>query len=104
LYFKRRVVFAQRCRSRPLSPRLLAEFIPYRTAQGIYWRNILVLGAMFYWGWSFATRKNRIKPETPEEVRSSICRRTVIAQSFYAVGALLCFIHPWVSIAGIVLV
>jgi uncharacterized membrane protein len=40
----------------------------------------------------------------PEEVRGSICRRIVIAQSLYAVGAALCFIHPWVSIAAIVLV
>jgi hypothetical protein len=34
------------------------------------------------------------------EVSGSICRQTVIA---YAVGALLCFIHTWVSIAAIVL-
>jgi len=42
--------------------------------------------------------------DTPGEVRGSICRRIVIAQSLYAAGAALCFINTWVSIAAIVLV
>jgi len=37
-------------------------------------------------------------------VRASICKRIVIAQSLYAVGAVLCVINTWVSIAAIVLV
>jgi uncharacterized membrane protein len=88
----------------PLSTRLLAEFIDYRTALGIYWLNIFVLGAMLYWSWSYATHAGLIKADTPQEVRAGICRRILIAQSLYAVGAALCFIHPWVSIAAIVLV
>jgi uncharacterized membrane protein len=87
----------------PLSTRLLAEFIAYRVALGIYWLNIFVLGAMLFWSWSYATHRNLIKPDTPDEVRGSICRRIVIAQSLYAGGAALCFIHTWVSIAAIVL-
>lgn len=88
----------------PLSTRLLSEFITYRTAMGIYWLNIFVLGAMLYWSWMYAARNELIKSDTPEEVRHSICRRILIAQSLYAGGALLCFIHTWVSIAAIVLV
>ena len=88
----------------PLSTRLLAEFIDYRFALGIYWLNIFILGAMLFWSWSYATHAKLIKSDTPEEVRGSICRRIVIAQSLYAGGAALCFIHPWVSIAAIVLV
>ena len=88
----------------PLSTRLLAEFITYRSALGIYWLNILVPGAMLYWSWAHATHSGLIKPDTPDEVRSSICRRILIAQSLYAAGAALCFIHTWVSIAAIVLV
>jgi len=88
----------------PLSTRLLAEFITYRVALGIYWLNIFAPGAMLYWSWAHATRHNLIKPDTPDEVRGSICRRILIAQSFYAVGAALCFINTWVSIAVIVLV
>jgi uncharacterized membrane protein len=88
----------------PLSTRLLAEFIHYRTALGLYWLNIFVLGAMLYWSWTYATHRNLIRDDTPEEIRLSICRRIVIAQSLYAVGALLCFINTWLSIAAIVLV
>ena len=88
----------------PLSTRLLAEFIDYRLALGIYWLNIFVLGAMLFWSWSYSTRAKLVKPDTPEKVRTSICRRIVLAQSFYAAGAALCFIHPWDSIAAIVIV
>ncbi len=88
----------------PLSTGLLAEFIAYRTALGIYWLNIVLPGAMLYWSWAYATRANLIKADTPEEVRGSICRRIVVAQSLYAAGAALCFIDTWVSIAAIVLV
>lgn len=88
----------------PLSTRLLAVFIHYRAALVIYWLNILVLGAMLYWSWSYAARAGLIKPDTPEEVQSSICRRIVIAQSLYAGGAALCLINTWFSIGAIVLV
>ena len=88
----------------PLSTRLLAEFITYRGALGIYWLNILAPGAMLYWSWSFATHADLIKPDTPDEIRKSICRRILIAQSLYAAGAALCFIHTYLSIAAIVLV
>ena len=88
----------------PLSTRLLAEFISYRVALGIYWLNIFIAGAMLYWSWTHATHANLIKADTPDEVKGSICRRIVIAQSLYAAGAALCFISTWVSIAAIVLV
>lgn len=88
----------------PLSTRLLASFISYRLALGVYWLNIFVPGAMLYWSWAHATHKRLIKPDTPDEVRDSICKRIRIAQSLYAAGALLCFIHTWLSITAIVLV
>ncbi len=88
----------------PLSTRLLAEFITYRAALGIYWLNIFVPGAMLYWSWTHATRAGLVKPDTPPEIRNSICRRILIAQSLYAAGAALCVIGTYVSIAAIVLV
>ena len=88
----------------PLSTRLLAEFITYRLALGIYSLNIFALGAMLLWSWAYAKKAKLIKPDTPEEVVDSIFRRILIAQMLYAVGAALCFIHTWVSIAAIVLV
>jgi uncharacterized membrane protein len=88
----------------PLSTRLLGEFITYRSALLIYWLNILAPGMMLYWSWKHATRHKLIKPDTPPEVSASICNRVVIAQSLYAAGAALCFLHVWVSIGAIVLV
>jgi len=77
----------------PLSTRLLAEFITFRTALLIYWLNILALGATLYWSWTHATHAGLIKDDTPDEVRASICRRILIAQSLYAAGAALCVIN-----------
>jgi uncharacterized membrane protein len=88
----------------PLSTRLLAEFITYRAALGIYWLNILVPGVMLYWSWKYASRAGLIKPDTPEEVSASICKRIVIAQSLYASGLALCVINTWVGIVAILLV
>ena len=88
----------------PFTTRLLAEFIAYRVALGIYWLNIFVLGSMLFWSWSYATRAKLVKADTPDQIRNSICKRIVIAQSWYAGSAALCFIHTWVSIAAIVLI
>jgi len=88
----------------PLSTRLLAEFITYRGALLIYWFNIFVPGAMLYWSWAHATYHNLVKQDTPQEIRGSICRRIVIAQSLYAAGTALCVINTYASIAAIVLV
>jgi uncharacterized membrane protein len=88
----------------PFSTRLLAEFITYRAALGVYWLNILAPGVMLYWSWTHATRASLIKADTPEEVRASICKRVLVAQSLYAAGAALCFINTWVSIGAILLV
>jgi uncharacterized membrane protein len=88
----------------PLTTRLLAEFITYRTALLLYWLNILLPGAMLYWSWSHVTHHDLIKPDTPPEIRGAICRRVLIAQSLYAFGALLCLVSTYLSIAFIVLV
>jgi hypothetical protein len=81
----------------PLSTRLLAEFITYRSALGIYWLNVFVPGAMLYFSWVHATRADLIKADAPPEFRDSICRRILIAQLLYAAGAALCFVSTYVS-------
>lgn len=88
----------------PLSTRLLAEFIHFRLALGVYWLNLFLAGFALYASWKYAQRARLIKADTPESVRGSICKRIVIAQSLYAAGAALCGINTWVSIAAIVLV
>ncbi len=87
----------------PLSTRLLAEFITYRTALLLYWLNILLPGAMLYWSWAHVTHQGLIKDETATEVRGAIYRRILIAQSLYDFGALLCVVSNYASIGFIVL-
>jgi uncharacterized membrane protein len=88
----------------PLSTRLLAEFITYRSALLLYWFNILAPGVVLYWSWKYVTCAGLLKDDTPYEVSQSICKRVVVAQSLYALGASFCVINTWVSIAAIVLV
>ena len=63
-----------------------------------------MLGLMLYWSWSYATRANLLVDDLPEEISPAVVRRIVIAQSLYAAGAALCFIHTYYAIAAIVLI
>lgn len=88
----------------PFSTSLLAEYTEYRLALGVYWLNILLLGVTLYWSWVCAIGSNLVKADIPAQISEAIKRRIVIAQSLYGLGALLCFIKPYWSIAFIVLV
>ena len=88
----------------PFTTSLLAEYIHYRMALLVYWFNIVLLGATLYWSWSYATRAHLLADDVPANIHPAIVRRIVIAQSLYAVGAALCFINTYYSIAAIVLV
>jgi uncharacterized membrane protein len=88
----------------PFSTRLLAEFISYRTALLAYWGNVLLLGSVLHAGWRYAGRAGLVKDDTSVEVGKAIERRIVVAQALYALGAALCVVHTYVSIAFIVLV
>ncbi len=73
----------------PFSTRLLADFFTYRTAFLIYWANILLLGVGVYATWAYAERANLVREDGHAEVSRAIRRRIVIAQSLYALGALV---------------
>jgi len=88
----------------PFTTSLLAEFIHYRTALLVYWFNILLLGGMLYWSWSYATRAGVLAEGLPKDIHPAVVRRIVIAQSLYAGGAALCVFGTYYSIAAIVLV
>jgi uncharacterized membrane protein len=88
----------------PFSTRLLADFINYRTALLYYWGNIVLLGVVLYLSWWYASRAGLIKDDTSAETRKAVERRILGAQALYGVGALLCVINTYVSIAFIVLV
>ncbi len=88
----------------PFSTRLLAEFIDYRAALLCYWANVFVLGFVLFWSWRYASRAGLIKDNTPADASKAIIRRILGAQALYAVGAALCLVNTYLSIAFIVLV
>jgi uncharacterized membrane protein len=89
----------------PFTTALLSQYILFKTALGLYWLNILVMGVLLYWHWAYAEKKGLLLAnEETAATGHAIKRRIIIAQSLYAAGALLCFISTYVSIAVIVLV
>ncbi|HUC42258.1 MAG TPA: TMEM175 family protein [Candidatus Micrarchaeaceae archaeon] len=88
----------------PFSTMFLAEFVAYRLALLLYWFNILMLGFWLYFSWFYAERARLTSPSLEHAVAAAICRRILAGQSLYALGALLCFVNTYWSIAFIVLV
>jgi len=88
----------------PFSTAFLAEFIGFRLALLVYWINVLLLGVVLYWSWTYAVRAGLLKEDAPPEIDLSVRRRIVIAQALYALGAALCLIGTSWSIGFIVLV
>jgi uncharacterized membrane protein len=88
----------------PFSTRLLAEFIQYRTALLVYWGNIFVLGVILYCAWAYAQRAHLTRADTGPQIVVAVDRRIITAQSLYALGAALCLINTYCSIAFIFLV
>ena len=88
----------------PFSTSLLAEFTAYRTALLLYWANIFALGVALYASWVCALGTGLVKSDLPPAVASAIKRRIVDAQTFYALGALLCVFSTYWSIGFIVCV
>ncbi len=88
----------------PFSTMLLGEHTGFRIALLVYWANILLLGLALYFSWVCALGTGLVKADLPPGVPTAIKRRIVIAQALYAVGALLCVVNTYWSIAFIVLV
>jgi uncharacterized membrane protein len=88
----------------PFSTRLLGDFPTYRLAVVSYWVNLLWLGAALYLSWTCARRLALTKADMPPEAPSAIQKRIVVYQSLYAIGALLCLVGTYWSIAFIVVV
>lgn len=88
----------------PFSTKMLSEFITTRGALLCYWGNILILGIVLFAAWRYSIAAKLVPEETVKEIKSVVERRIIVAQALYAVGALLCVINTYVSIAFIVLV
>jgi uncharacterized membrane protein len=88
----------------PFSTRLLADFSAYRAAFVIYWANIFLLGAGVYATWAYAERAKLVREDAHGEISLAIRRRIVIAQSLYAVGAVVGLIDVTLGIGLIILI
>jgi uncharacterized membrane protein len=88
----------------PFSTSLMAEMVTLRTALVIYWLNILALGVILFVSWRYARRARLIAKEAPEAIDDAVEQRIIIAQILYALGAALCVVNTYCSIAFIILV
>ena len=68
----------------------------------LYWFNILLFGVTVYAAWRYALHARLLKDDVPSGASRVITRRILVAQALYAIGALLCVISTYVSIAFIV--
>ena len=87
----------------PFSTALLAEYIEYRLAVVAYWVNLVLLGAALWSSIRYAARAGLLKETVTEELLATHERRIVRYQTMYAVGAALCVVSSYVSIAFIIL-
>jgi uncharacterized membrane protein len=85
----------------PFSAALLAHFVHLRLAVGLYWLNILLLGAGLEWS---ARHGRKALPADSQQARSRLAtfrRRILIAQSLYALAALTCIISTLASVIAL---
>lgn len=82
----------------PFSTDLLADFLEYRTAVLVYWLNLLMLGVTLLASWRYAERSGFLTGGTDAETTRTVYTRIVKAQILWAVGAILCFASPLLSI------
>jgi uncharacterized membrane protein len=87
----------------PFSTALMAQFIAFRLALLLYWANVLLLGALLFATWRYATRAGLLA-DAGVAMRLAVERRIVVAQALYAAGAALCVFNTYVSLGFIVLV
>lgn len=88
----------------PFSTAFLGNYTTFKFPIFVYWFNIFMLGFMLYINWSYARKHHLVDEETKEIVDKPLRKRIIIAQTFYFIGALLCFISPYLSIGFIILV
>jgi uncharacterized membrane protein len=87
----------------PFSTVVLAEYIGYRLAVVTYWLNLLLLGGTLLVSIRYAARAGLLKELVTPELRAAHERRIIRYQTGYAVGAALCYVSSYLSIAVIIL-
>jgi uncharacterized membrane protein len=89
----------------PFSAALLAHYVHLRLAVGVYWLNLLLLGV----GLEAAARYGRaaLVPGDDRQALSRLAtfrRRILLAQSLYALAALICLINTVASVIALAVV
>ncbi len=90
----------------PFTTSFLSSYNQSKVAIAIYWLNILMGGLILYISWSYAMKNNYVSsPDIPiAALDRAVRRRIIIAQTLYAIGALLCFVNNYISIFFIIAV
>ena len=88
----------------PFSTRLFADFFTYRSAFLIYWANIFLLGVAVYVTSAYAERAKLFREDAPPELSGAIRRRVIVAQTLYAIGAIVGLFNVTLGITLIILI
>lgn len=90
----------------PFTTAFLSEYINYKFAVGVYWLNLFLLGIMLGRMFKYADVHNFFKNNITgiTEIKKAMVHRGIVAQSLYAIGALLCFIDTYFSIAALTII
>ncbi len=89
----------------PFSAALLAHYVHLRLAVGVYWLNILLLGAGLEWVSRYG--RKALVPDDARQARSRLStfrRRIAIAQTLYVAAALICLLSTLASLAAFIVV
>jgi uncharacterized membrane protein len=84
------------------SAALLAHYVHLRLAVGVYWLNILLLGVTLEWGARYGGKA--FLPGDARQARSRLTtfrRRILLAQTLYALAALLCLASTLASVIAL---
>jgi uncharacterized membrane protein len=89
----------------PFSAALLAHYVHLRLAVGVYWLNIFLLGAGLEWGARYG-RSAFLREQTGQAHSrlSTFRRRILVAQTLYALAALICLISTLASVIALAIV
>lgn len=89
----------------PFTTSFLSRHVEFKLAIGVYWLNIFLLGLIIYINWIYVVSHEYTEEGIPiETINKVVKKRVIVAQSLYALGALLCFISTYLSIFFIIAV
>jgi uncharacterized membrane protein len=90
----------------PFTTGILSSHITNKVSIGLYWLNILALGALLFVHWQYAFKNQCLvfKDGNQEKIHKAVKKRIITAQSLYALGAALCFVSTYLSIFVIILI